>query len=348
MSETLSSEWTPHLKQGSRVSAILISYNTAAMTKRAVSTLVAELDLEASLSSDRDEIIVVDNASEDGTAAMLRESFGGKGVRVIENTVNRGFGAANNVGMAAARGDWFLLINTDAFVDAGAIRRLIGSATEGRRRESCADAGTQAAGKKGGRVGVLGPKLKNEDGTLQRSCFRFPTPGLAWLENLGLGRLVRANRFGHDTASEVDFVSGACMLVCREVFEATGGFDEGFFMYSEETDWQRRIRGAGWSVWFEPGATVTHLGGGSQASGRVNPEFFRSLDRYVLKHHGRIGLMSFRLAMAVGAAVRLPVRGWLARRDATHASKLRVNRYVLRRLVWGDAAAVAAQDRGEA
>lgn len=304
------------------VSAILVSFNTAALTRRAVEALAAQLDLAPG----RDEVVVVDNASADGTAAMLRERF--PTVRLIENAENRGFGAANNAGMAAAKGDWFLLINTDAFVHDGAVAALVG-------------AGSRDAAE----AGVVGPKLLNEDGSLQRSCFAFPTPRLAWLENLGLGRLAKANRFAHDAAGEVDFVSGACMLVRREVFAATGGFDEAFFMYSEETDWQRRVRDAGWAIGFEPGAVVTHLGGGSQSSGRVNPEFFRSLDRYVRKHHGRWGLASFRAAMAAGAAVRLPVRWWLARRDADQAAKLRVNRYVLRRLLLGEASAISAQER---
>jgi GT2 family glycosyltransferase len=162
-------------------------------------------------------------------------------------------------------------------------------------------------------VAVAGPRLLNEDGSLQHSCFRFPTPARAWLENLWISTLLpRHPQFGdyrhwdHDAERRVDFVSGACMMVRKTAFEEAGGFDETFFMYSEETDWQRRMRGRGWHVAFTPHAVVTHLGGASGADerARVNAHFFDSLDYYEFKHHGTGGLISLRLAMTVGSFLR--------------------------------------------
>lgn len=307
-----------------RVRAVLVSFNSVDLTLRAVMAL-QRFSRPGLL-----DVVVVDNASGDDTVARLRAEV--PEVTVIESGENRGFGAANNLGMSELVGDlpaadFFLLINTDAFVSAGTVDALV--------RRMAAEPG----------LGVCGPKLRNQDGTLQRSCFGFPTPRLAWLENLGLGRWAPGNRVSHEAPARVDFVSGACMLVRRTAYEATGGFDEDFFMYSEETDWQRRMTDSGWGIGFEPRAEVTHLGGGSQSPGSVNPEFFRSLDRYQRKHHGAFGMWSFRAAMAVGAGLRLPVRWVLAAHSEAHRAKLRVNRFVLVRLLWGEASPWAAMAR---
>jgi GT2 family glycosyltransferase len=116
----------------------------------------------------------------------------------------------------------------------------------------------------------------------------------------------------HDTERAVDFVIGACMLVRREAYEQVGGFDDAFFMYSEEIDWQRRMHAAGWQVLFTPGARLTHLGGASGATqqARIKRHFFDSLDYYEWKHHGIGGLVAVRLAMLVGCALRAV--GWTA------------------------------------
>jgi GT2 family glycosyltransferase len=123
------------------------------------------------------------------------------------------------------------------------------------------------------------------------------------------------------------------MLLPRAVYERVGGFDERFFMYSEESDWQRRIHDAGWQVAFTPSAEVTHLGGASGASdkARINRYFFDSLDRYERKHHGLAGLVSLRAAMAIGCLVRAVAWSLLAavprRRNAARA-KARLNSWL--------------------
>jgi GT2 family glycosyltransferase len=188
------------------------------------------------------------------------------------------------------------LLNSDAFVQPGSISALL---AEIERLP---------------RTGVAGPRLLNQDGSLQVSCFRFPSPARVWIENSWLSALFPRSailgdyrRWKHDVRREVEWVVGACMLVRREVFDAVGGFDESFFMYAEESDWQLRIRKAGWKVIFTPDARVVHIGGASGAAeaARINRNFFDSLDHYVRKHHGVAGLLSMRIAMGIGCSLRM-------------------------------------------
>ncbi|HZK82787.1 MAG TPA: glycosyltransferase family 2 protein [Humisphaera sp.] len=269
------------------VSVIIVNYNTREMTLKCLRTI------EGALSGIPAEIWLVDNASTDGSLEAISSQM--PCVRIIANRRNVGFGAANNQAMKQATGDFVLLLNTDAFVRHGAVRTLVDlmQANPG--------------------IGVAGPRLLNADESLQLSCFRFPSPSHAWMENLCLTRLFSAGgrlgdyrRWPHDRPREVDWVVGACMMVRREAYASVGGFDERFFMYAEETDWQCRIRVAGWRVHFTPDAQVIHLGGGSVAGADspANEHFFQSLDRYELKHHGVIGWISLRLAMVVGSTMR--------------------------------------------
>jgi GT2 family glycosyltransferase len=297
------------------VSVVIISYNTRQMTLDCLRTLYADLgDLSA-------EVFLVDNASGDGSAAAVRASY--PAVRLIENAVNVGFGAANNQAMRLASGQFIMLLNSDAFLKPGATRALLQYLND------------QAA------VGVVGPKLLNVDNSVQQSCYRFPSPGQCWRENLWISALFGDHpalgdyhHWAHDRDRDVEWIVGACMMLRREVFEKVGGFDERFFMYAEETDWQRRIRDAGWAIAFTPSAQVTHLGGasGAKEKARVNRHFFESLDHYERKHHGMLGLFSLRAAMVLGCFVRSV--GWAvvlvlvpARRQAAKA-KVRMHSWL--------------------
>ena len=307
------------------VSVAIVSYNTRDLTLRCLRGLYAEIKRFG----EPCEVLLFDNASADASAAAVREAF--PQVQVIQSDENAGFGRANNAMIARASGEFVLLLNTDAFLHEGALVELA------------------AALRDGPQLGAAGPRLLNEDGSLQQSCFRFPGPGEAWRENLWVNAVLKNHpRLGdlrywpHDAPRDVDFVTGACVLVRRRALEQAGGFDENFFMYSEETDLEKRIRRAGWGVRFVPSAVVTHLGGGSGKleKARVNRSFFDSLDYFTAKHHGRLGLVSMRLATAAGCALRLPA--WMAawslatiRRDpnrrAVAASKLRMRSWLLRR-----------------
>lgn len=273
------------------LSVIVVSYNTRELTLRCLRELGQHLEAEA-LSH---EIWVIDNASQDGSADAVAREF--PHVNLLASPDNLGFGAANNLAFERAHGQFLLLLNSDAFVHEGALTQMV---------EFLCDPAKA-------RVGAVGPRLLNEDGSLQVSCWKFPSPARSWLESLGVARLLGAHpqwgdyyRWAHDERRSVDFVIGACLLVRREVYEEIGGFDPAFFLYAEETDWQRRMREQGWDIVFLPDANVTHLAGASGASekARVSTLFWQGQERYILKHFGRRGWALMRAGVTVGVALR--------------------------------------------
>jgi len=270
------------------VAIIIVSYNTREMTLHCLHTL---FDALPEINS---EVWVVDNASVDGSVDAIREGF--PQVQLIANVRNAGFGAANNQAMLQSKAEFFLLLNSDAFIEPDTISHL------------------QDYLRRNPGVAVCGPRLHSKDGSLQISCFRFPSPARAWLENLWVSAAFAHHpvvgdyrRWSHNTVRRVEFVVGACMIVRRVAYEQVGGFDETFFMYGEEADWQRRMHNAGWEVAFTPQARVTHLGGASGASQQpaIERHLFDSLDYYERKHHGISGLISLRCAMVVGCLLRV-------------------------------------------
>ena len=273
------------------LSVVIVSYNTRELTLRCLRELTERLN-EERLSH---EIWVIDNGSKDESAAAIAREF--PDVHLLISNENLGFGPANNLALERAQGRFFLLLNSDAFVHERAISEML----------ELLNAPAKV------RVGAVGPRLLNQDGSLQRSCWKFPSPARTWFESLGLARLVGPHphwgdyyRWPHDEERSVDFVIGACLLVRREVYQEIGGFDAEFFLYAEETDWQKRMRGAGWDIVFLPDAQVTHLGGasGQHEKKRVSTLFWQGQERYVLKHFGRRGWLLMRLGTLFGVAVR--------------------------------------------
>lgn len=230
--------------------------------------------LEQCLESVRgQEIVVVDHGSTDGTLEVVRERF--PEVRLIEQE-NKGMGGGNNAGMRAVDGRYFFLLNSDAWVVDDALERLV----------AFADEHPEAA--------VVGPKLLNTDGTLQRSARGEPTVWRLATEYLFIRKLAPRSRrlnplyrgdFQHDRIEEVDWLFGPALLVRREAADAVGLFDEDFFMFSEEVDWMTRFRRAGWKVLFFPDAEVIHVGGASHG-GRMYVENLRGHLRFFAKHRG--------------------------------------------------------------
>jgi N-acetylglucosaminyl-diphospho-decaprenol L-rhamnosyltransferase len=219
------------------------------------------------------EVVVVDNGSTDGTVDFVRERF--PTVRIVEQE-NRGMGGGNNTGMRAADGRYFLLLNSDAWVVGDGLAKLV----------EFADAHPEAA--------VVGPRLVNTDGTLQRSVRGEPTVWRLATEYLFIRKLAPRSRllnplyvggFAHDEVFEADWLFGPALLVRREAVDAVGLFDESFFMFSEEVDWMTRFRRAGWKVLFFPGAEVVHVGGASHG-GRMYVENLRGHLRWFDKHRG--------------------------------------------------------------
>jgi GT2 family glycosyltransferase len=205
------------------------------------------------------EIIVVDNRSEDGTIDMLRQDF--QSVIVIENDGNEGFVRPMNQAMLAANGRYILLLNPDTIIPPRAVDTLVKFMEEHPE------------------AGVCGPKVLNEDGTLQKPCRRGePTPLAVVSYFTGLDRLFpRQKLFGgyllgyldEDQINPVGGVSGSCMLIRREVIDNIGYLDERFFAYQEDADFCCRTRQAGWKVYYVPTAKITHYGG--RGGSRVQP-----------------------------------------------------------------------------
>jgi N-acetylglucosaminyl-diphospho-decaprenol L-rhamnosyltransferase len=230
--------------------------------------------IEQSIESVQDEeVVVVDNGSTDGTVDVVRELF--PQARLIERE-NLGLASGWNAGMAVVSGRYFLLLNADAWLTHGSLARLV----------EFADAHPEAA--------VVGPKLLNTDGTLQRSVRGFPTLWRLATEYFFLRKLAPSSQllnafyaggFEHDEEREVEVVMGACMLVRREAVEQVGPLDEAFFLFSEETDWCYRFEQAGWKVIFFPGAECVHVGGASHG-GRMFRENVRGHLRFLAKHRG--------------------------------------------------------------
>ncbi len=243
------------------VSAIIVSWNTRELLAAAVRSLLA--------ATPQPEVIVVDNGSRDGSVAMVRREF--PQVRLLVNEVNRGFAAANNQGMAAARGRYFLLLNSDAALRRGALRTMVAYAEAHPR------------------VGVVGARLLFPDGRWQAEGSPFPSLRDEFLRMLGLDRLWAVGVERGDRPYETDWVQGAAMLVRREVWEETGGFDESFFMYGEEVEWCARIKAAGWRIAVVPQAEIIHHGGASV--GRVplakRTLVYRGKRHFFRRHRGR-------------------------------------------------------------
>lgn len=228
------------------VSVIIISYNTVDLTIRCLTQLYQTQGQKL-------EVFVVDNGSTDKTVETIKSRF--NQVKVISNSDNVGFGRANNQAMKLATGKYFLLLNSDCFVEKDTVSTLI-TAMEAIRN-----------------VDVLGCKLLNSDGSLQPSYGYFPNLTriaalMTFVDNFPV-----VNRFfpsihvrepsRYQAATNVDWVMGALMLVKREVFEKTGGFDENYFMYGEEVEWMKRARAAGFRVMYVPQTTAVHIGGAS-------------------------------------------------------------------------------------
>jgi len=242
------------------------------------------------------EVIVVDNVSTDGAVQMIEQEF--PKVVLIRNSERHGFGHNQNTGITASRGKYVFVYNDDTLVHGNALSSMCEFMD------------------KNPKVGLLGPKLLNQDGTLQMSCYKFPSPLRYVWENLLLtAAFPNSTVFGdyrkwpHDEVKIVDFVIGAAMLVRREVIEQVGLFDELFFMYSEETDWQMRIHNAGWDIVLYPVAEITHLGGQSteDAKDRQFSEFQTSSVKLIRKHYGVVGVAVQRLAMLFGALLRIVI-----------------------------------------
>lgn len=255
------------------VAAVVVTYDAMPWIQNCLDSLEPLQGFEAVPSLEGFQTVVVDNGSRDGTVAFVRERY--PGVRVIESE-NRGLGAGWNIGIDATESRWVLLLNADAWLSDEALQRLVGFA----------DSRPRAA--------IVGPRLRNPDGTLQRSVRGFPSLWRLATEYFFLRKLAPrssafnafyAGGFDHDAVRDVEVVMGACMLLRREAIAEVGPCDEDYFLFSEETDWCYRFGQAGWEVVFFPGAECTHVRGAAHG-GRLYRENLRGHLLFLTKHRG--------------------------------------------------------------
>lgn len=307
------------------LSVIIVSWNVRDLLRACLASLTTDSSPSpCSLRPSSLEIIVVDNASSDGSATMTAAEF--PHVRLIANTGNRGFTGGNNQGLALARGRYIFFLNPDTEVIGEALATMI----------AYLDAHPE--------VGVIGPQLRYGDGSPQSSRRRFPTLWSALFESTPLAwhwpnnpwarwyrmedQATAGSRSqrpatgepgnlgqGAHLGQEVDWLVGAALMTRRTVLEQVGGFDEGYFMYSEELDWCRRVKEAGWRIVYLPTAQIVHHEGKSseQVVAARHIRFQTSKVRYFRKFHGPLAAQILRVFILVAFAVEWVIEAmkWL-------------------------------------
>jgi hypothetical protein len=271
-----------------RVSAIVVSYNTREELRHCLDSLRAHAGMPC-------QVVVVDNASTDGSADMVEKEF--SEARLIRNRENVGFSRGNNQALREANGAYVLFLNSDAELTPGALpalARLLDTRP---------------------RLGAVGPRTVSADGTVQVSFGPALRPLAEWRQRRLVRGVKRRDPAAVKEATEraavehaPEWVSASCLLARKEALDTVGGFDEGFFLYEEDVDLCRRLRRAGWGVAFTPAAQVIHHLGRSMQSdpGRAGLEYHRSHVRYYRKHNGP--LLTAGLRVFVGGKAAL---GWL-------------------------------------
>lgn len=303
---------------------IIVNWNTREMLANCLDSIFAD---EHGVMF---EVIVVDNASQDGSVDMVRGEF--PGVQLIANSENLGFARANNQALPLAKGRCILLLNSDTVVLPGALRELVRYLDEHPQ------------------VGVVGPKLLHPDGTTQRSCWLgFPSLRFAFVDALYLWRFVPRSRLVRSSGLleipdneplEVDHILGAAMMVRHDVVKQVGGMDEGFFLFLEETDWCYRIRKAGWKIHFLPMAEIIHFGQQSvhQNPERTLPEKYRNYVRFYSEHEDPSGLqkMILRGIIVIAGLLRIGLWTWRGRvaEQREHARRMRRGYWKVVRQGW--------------
>lgn len=288
------------------LSVIILNWNTCDLLRESLKSMLRRPENERETIAL--QIIVVDNASEDKSREMVRDEF--PDVELICRKVNSGFGAGNNGALSSATGRYVLFLNSDTVVLSKALSSLV----------AYADAHPDA--------GIVGPKLLNEDGSLQYSCRSYPNLGTGFFRDTPLGRLFPKNRFtssylltefDHNSPLDVDWVSGAALMMRRSVIDEIGAFDEEYFMFCEDVDLCWRVNHtplpAGiegsegrttWRVSYFPDAQIYHLIGKSTdlAPTRMTYEFHRSQYLFYKKHYAAETPLIVRPVIPIGIALR--------------------------------------------
>jgi hypothetical protein len=277
-------------ESGVHISVVVVTWNAQRFIMECLTSLH-----EAAVASPM-EIILVDNASIDGTPETVRRNF--PGVRLIGSEKNLGFAKGNNVGLAVCHGRYICLINPDVNIPPECIPNLL------QYMESHPD------------VGMIGPGLIGWDGKPGRSTMKFPTLWNLFCRAIALDRIFKRSRlfgsflmndFHPDEAQDVDVLNGWFWMVRREALAEVGTLDRRLFMYGDDLDWSHRFHQAGWRVVLYPGAQATHYGGGTteKAPIRFAIERERANLQYWAKFHGPISTLAYRAMCSLNLLIRL-------------------------------------------
>lgn len=252
----------------------IVNWNTRDLLERCLTSL----ELAIAASTFRCQIMVADNASSDGSAAMVQHNF--PNVILIETGENLGFAGGHAFLFERSTARWHVLVNSDVELLPGCLEAVAA------RMQADPD------------IGILGPQVRYPDGQIQASCRRFPTLLHQLIDASGINRLFKRHPFwngykmgdfDHQQARDVDQVMGSLFVIRRQVIDQIGGLDTAFFMYYEEVDYCLRAKQAGWRVFFEPAAAVVHVGGASADQVKVHTirRTYRSMRHYYEKHFGK-------------------------------------------------------------
>jgi hypothetical protein len=300
------------------VAVTVVNYNTCDHLRACLATVDAESPVE---------VVILDNASTDGSAEMVRASY--PHFKLVVNEKNPGYGAAANQAIGNCTSEYVLLLNSDTLLKPGAVQSL----------RAYLDGHPQAA--------IVGPRILNPDGSLQVSCFHFPSPLFAFLRSNTLGTLIRYIPFlrdrylpawSHNRPRRVPWVLGAALAIRRKAFEEVGGFDESFFMYSEEVDLSYRLNAAGWQVHFAPVADIVHVGGASTDRLKTEMEIQRysSTTLFYRRHYSSGRMLLLRLIVSYSLfrnLIRDSTRLVLASRRDQQAALVE-NCSIWKRILW--------------
>jgi len=275
------------------LSIIIVSWNVADLLRACLDSILA------SPTGLQMEIIVVESASSDTAVAMIQQQY--PQVKLLAQRENVGFTRGNNIGLQAANGRHVLLLNPDTEIIGDALATMV------KYLDEHPD------------VGIVGPHTLNSDGSNQSTKRRFPTLTTGffestWLQDYAPKRLMD-RYYAADVADqgvgEVDWVQGSALMARRAVYEQIGGLDEGFFMFSEELDWCKRAKDAGWRVLYVGTAQIVHHGGKSteQIAARKHIYFHQSKLRYFRKHHGWMAAQSLRIFLLLNYVWQIGLEG---------------------------------------
>jgi N-acetylglucosaminyl-diphospho-decaprenol L-rhamnosyltransferase len=299
------------------LSIIIVSWNVADLLRACLASILAAPTKLAL------EIIVVDSASSDSSVAMIQAQY--PQVKLMAQTENLGFVKCNNIGLEASSGRHVLLLNPDTEIIGDALATMI----------AYLDSHTD--------VGIVGPHTLNTDRTTQSTKRRFPTMTTGffestWLQDYAPKSLMDwyyAADVGDQATGDVDWVQGSALMARRSVYEQIGGLDEGFFMFSEELDWCKRAKDAGWRVVYVGAAQIIHHGGKSteQIASRKHIYFHQSKLRYFRKNYGLVaaqGLRVFLLLNYVWQILLEGAKGLLGQKRALRRERIQAYWEVLR------------------